>query len=413
MLFYVVIFFQGGMDMKRLLVLGPEDKRREYIAAARRGHYDVIIGCSERIAPQDATVDPRILLVPTDREEVISKAVHNGVSGILGLGSEEAVTAAYAARRLGLPGGAYAQIRMMQDLLLFRAFQVRQHFDVPQYRDITHSVNVQGMDWPILVSPSDDVTIEHTEIVSNMEQMRAARRRAMQRGRHGRVIAQHLPAMEHPGAAYVMTDLVIRGGALYPLLWNECILSHNSRDAALLGCRYPARISERSRTFLTEECKRLVRILDLQDAELGMVAYIERGATPYILSVGPFLGAIRLPGYLSQLYRHDLLQDVVQMAAGDRTAGGGYRMPENDVYTAYSRVMAHHSGVLRSVRFHKVLQPYIRHWESSMRQSGQIYTDGEQGDEVGRLFLQFHNENEMERILGEIGNLIDIGIDAL
>lgn len=400
--------------MKRLLVLGSEEARRGYVRAAKQERYEVIIGCADKVLPQDDTGDRRILVGAADRQRVTRAAVYDGVSGILGLGSEEALTAAYASRRLDLPGVPYQHARLFHNKLLLRQFQETHHFRVPRYRDISLRVDIGDMTWPIYVGPADETSMISTELVYNMAQLERARNRALRRSLRGVVIAQERLAREDDdagSAVLVMTDLVIRGGRLQPLLFSECLRREQSRDPLPYGCRYPASLSAHSRELLRGECIRFARLLQLRDAELGILAYMEPEQRPYILAVGSFLYAIRMPAFLSVLYGHDLLRDIVRMTVGDCPGEHHYRRPQEDTYMAYYAIRAHRSGILRQIRVHEDLMSYIVNWESAVRQSQQIYADAARGQELARLMLRFPDQETMEEVLANITAFIYVRID--
>lgn len=402
--------------MKSLLILGAEDVCQDYAKAARMEGCEAIVGGMDRIVMQDDRGDLRLRISASDKASVREAAVHYGVSGILGLGSDEAVTAADTARELGLPGDPYALVRMLHNQLFLREFLVQHQFHVPPYRDITHRTDVEGMSWPLYVSPAEDALARETTLVYNERQLRAAWDRARHYTSSGMVIAQERPHAQigedgNPGV-YIMTDLVIRDGMLQPVLLSECILDLDCPDPLMAGCRYPARLSVRSRTLLVSECTRLAMLLHLQNAQISIMAYAASGRMPYILAAGPSMAVLRLPIFLSRLYGRDLLRDMVRIAIGEMPENGAYEIPEEGTCMVYYAVRAHCSGTVRRIRFHSELQPYILDWDCRIRRAMRIYMVSERGMDLGRLILRFEDTDTMDQVLGAIDQWIDVEIDA-
>lgn len=402
--------------MKSLLILGAEDVCQDYAKAARMEGCEAIVGGMDRIVMQDDRGDLRLRISASDHAAVREAAVHYGVSGILGLGGDESVTAADTTRDLGLPGDSYAIARLFHNKLLLREFLMQHQFHVPRYRDISHCVDVRGMSWPLYVSPVEDAPSRATTLVYNERQLRAAWDRARHYTSSGMVIAQERPHAQigedgNPGV-YIMTDLVIRDGMLQPVLLSECILDLDCPDPLMAGCRYPARLSVRSRTLLVSECTRLAMLLHLQNAQIGIMAYVASGRMPYILAAGPSMAALRLPIFLSRLYGRDLLRDMVRIAIGEMPENGAYEIPEEETCMAYYAVRAHCSGTVRRIRFHQELQPYILDWDCRIRRAMRIYMVSERGMDLGRLILRFEDTDTMDQVLGAIDQWIDVEIDA-
>lgn len=407
----------GGKRMKRLLVLGAEEICREFVTAARRERLEVITCSGDKTRMQEARGEHCIHLKASDKEAVLEAAMQQGVSGILGLGSAEAVSAAYAAQRLELPGIPYAVACLLHNRLELREFEGRHRFAVPGFCDVSDGAGIGNLCWPVCISAADDNTITGIELVYGMRQFQGAYRRAKSDSPHGRIIAEeYLPKAggeDDPEGMYLLADLVIRGGTLQPMLFSECMLCRGDRDPVPVGCRYPARIPQSSRILATGECARLTSLLHLQDAELEVLLYMAHGRTPYILAVGEFLCGFRMPAFLSHLYGQDLVRDIVQMAVGEYRQGGGYEAPAEGTCMAYYAVRTHHRGILRQVRIQSALRPYIVEGDSHIRQSILIDADPTRGRQIGGMILRFPDEATMDRILGDIESYIEIVMDAV
>lgn len=403
--------------MKRLLVLGAESACRVYMQAARREQYEVITCDLDWRMRSESGRNPYLAICAADKEVVLDTAMRYGASGILGIGAEEAAAAAYAARRLELPGVSYAAMQLFRDLLVLRQFEERHQFRVPGYRDITHSVDVEGMTFPIYVSTAEVNPGLRAALVYNLRQLRAARDKVRLYSPDSMIIAQERPHEQcrrgEMDDIYIMTELIVRDGMLRPILFNECILQLDAADPMLMGWRYPARLSARSRTLLASECTRLVELLHLQNAQIGIVAYAGAGRMPYILAAGPILTALGMPVFLSHLYGRDLVQEMVRMAVGDSPGNGVYTLAAEGTCMAYYAVRTRRSGILRRIRFDAALTPYVVDWDCRIRLSQQIYEELPRGMDLGRLILRFENVETMEDVLDRMETWIDIEMDVI
>lgn len=402
--------------MKRLLVLGAESACRAYMKAARREQYEVITCDRDLGRWQQGGRDP-LSIRAADKEAVLQAAMRYGASGILGIGASEAVAAAYATRRLELPGVSYAAMQTFQNLLFLRQFEEQHQFRVPMYREITNSLHTEGMTFPLYVSTAELTPGLRTELVYNLRQLRAARDKAMRYSLDSRIIAQERLHERRTGGEmddiYLMTELVVRDGMLQPILFNECMLRLDCADPMLIGWRYPARLSARSRTLLVSECARLVQLLQLQNAQVGIVAYAPAEGMPYILAAGPVLTTLGMPGFLSRLYGRDLIQEMVRMAVGDSTGTGVYAPAAGESCMAYYAVRTRRSGILRRIRLDAALTPYMVDWDCQVRLSQQLYEELPRGMDLGRITLRFEDMETMDRVLDRMETWVDIEMDEV
>lgn len=401
--------------MKRLMVLGTEDERRAMIAAARKESYEVIACCDDTLSQGDQGASKRLLMDSADQKEVLLAASRYGITGILGVGDEESLTASYTAQSLGLPGVPYAEARLLCDMILFRQFQEAHHFRAPQYCDISGNIDVSGLRFPMYIGPAEDTTMQHMVLVRNDTQLRRARDYALRMSPGRKVIAQEsvdsIVGERRDGVMILATDLVVRGGALQPILWNECMKREEVWDPSPTGYLYPARIQENSRILLHSECTRLMALLGFQDAELGIRVLLVPGRTPYIISIHSFGRIFRLTELLSVLYRHDLLRDMVRLMVGDVPMVGTLQCPHERTYMAVYGIWVYRSGILRRVRLCRELQPYVLRGHMYVRQSAEIYTERSKGQALGCLFLRFKDRASMEEIMGRMNELIEIVMD--
>lgn len=403
--------------MKTLMVLGVHDEGYPYARAIRRESYRVIAGSERQLRPV-RPAESHVLVESTNTGEVLRLARRYGVDGILGVGDAGTLAASYVAQQLGLAGMPYAEEQLFHNLLRLRAFQVQHGFQVPRYKDLTHSLDTGDLHYPLYVSPADGQVLRHTERVEGPAQLAAARYRARRHSKEGLVIAQEeLPGVSDGAALVVMTELVVRSGALQPVIWCEA-LSVGLRNRYVPHCaRYPARFPERTgpilQMMLEGECARLVSLLQLQDAHIPVLAYCVPGGVPYLIRVGLRDGAYNTTRFLSHLYRRDLLREAVRLAAGDLLSTRRFRLPAEGTFCAYYTITASQAGILRHIHFADELRPYRKGFVRSARQSERIYLDGTEEQTLGTQVLEFPDEATMEDVMGRIRSLITVEMDEL
>lgn len=400
--------------MKTLMVVGAPAGVHSFARAARRMSYWIIVGADRCAMPARPGIR-HVFLESGDREEVLRMARDYGVTGILGLGEAAALSAAYAAQLLGLPGIRYAEERLFHDLLQMRTFQEQNDFRVPRYQDLTHSMDTGTLQYPLYVSPTDGQTLRHTIRITGPEQLPAARKAALRHSPGGRVIAQEElvggEGQEDP--VLVMTELIVRDGMLEPILWCEALLDHDTTHHAPIGARYPARIGRNARMLLAGECTRMVTLLHLRDAHIPVLAWCVPGGIPCLLRVGVRDSACMMLRFLSNLYRHDLLRDALRIAAGDRVSARRYHEPSPGTCRAYYTIPIPRTGFLRHLHFNRALHRYCKGFLHRPRQSQFLWKENIDGNNLGTLMMEFPNEQVMDDILEHIDSLIIIEVDEL
>lgn len=398
--------------MKTLMLLGVREEGHPYAHALAREPYEVLMGTDRRLAQQRPS-DAYILFDGANVEEVLRTAREHAVAGILGIGEAATLAASYVAQHLGLPGVPYAEEQLFHDLLRLREFQEQHALRVPRYQDLTHSLQTRGLSYPLFVGPADGHVLRHTIRVTCPEELVAARQQALHWSPGGRVIAQEdiTGRPGNDGAVTVMTELIVRGGSLQPMLWCEALLEQDARNFVPVGARYPARLSDSSRLLLHGECARLVELLRLQDAQLPVLAYCVPDSVPYLLRIGTRDGADIMTSFLTKLYHHDLHDDALRIAAGDRITFHRYREPAEGTFQAYYSIPIRRSGILRRIRFDESIRPYFKGYLHRLKQSQPVYADSSAGQSIGTVMLKFPREEVMDGILGQIRSLIQVDLD--
>lgn len=397
--------------MKTLMVLGVQEEGRLFARVMRKEPYRIIVGAENRTAPVRPAED-QLLLESGNGKEVLRMAREYAVDGILGIGEAAALAASYAAQQLGLPCTPYAEEQLFHNLLRLRAFQEEQGMRVPRYRDLSHSLDTGDLPYPMYVGPADGAVLRHTMRVTCPEELAAARQLALHWSPDRQIIAQEdIAALGGEGAVLVMTDLVVRGGVLQPILWCEALPGRDINCTIPVGARYPARINNNVQMLLSGECALLVRRLGLRNAQLPVLAYCIPGSMPMILRVGVRDGAYVMTRFLSQLYQHDLLRDILRMAVGDRVSMRRYHQPAADIYRAYYTIPVVRSGILRHIGKASELEEYSRGYLLRPRQSQAVYADGREGRGLGTVLLQFPDEAIMEDVLSRMSSLITVETD--
>lgn len=398
--------------MKTLMVLGVREKGHPFARAIRRKPYRVIAGTEQRLLPIRPT-DKHIFMESGNTEDVLREARRYAVDGILGVGDEATLTASYAAQQLELPGIPYAEEQLFHNLLRLRAFQEEHGFRIPRYQDLTHTLDIGELSYPLFVSPAEGPVLRYTERVTCPEELAAARQRALRRSPGQMVIAQEeIPEETAREGITVMTELIVRGGALQEVLW--CEVLRDGMDQYVPQCvRYPARIGGITRMMLKGECAHLVELLRLQDAQIPVLAYCVPGSVPFLLRIGVRDGSYVATRFLSRLYQRDLFYETVRLAAGDKVSNRRFRAPREGTFHAYYTIPVEQAGILRHIDFDKTIRPYRKAYLDRARQSQEVDTDGNEEQTLGTVMLEFPDEETMDNVLYHMRHYVNIEVDEL
>lgn len=247
--------------MKKLLILGASISQFPTIGITRKlGHYSVVVDGSPNALYKDLS-DKFIVADIKDHFKVLEVARAEKVDGIVCPGSDFPFTAAYVAKKMGLPGLDPDVAAICQNKYEQRKLLREKRYFVPNFALIKNRNeldNVHSLKFPIVMKPVDNMSARGTKVISVHYEAELWYEKALQYSRSSQVIAEEfMPGMEfsidylceetdfaagwHIGKVYAFAD---RHFMLYPWLienghtcpsilgkWDQNVINETFRKA--------------------------------------------------------------------------------------------------------------------------------------------------------------------------------------
>ena len=181
--------------MKKLLILGGS---RYVIPVIQKAHAMgiYVITCDylpDNVGHRYADEYHNVSIV--EKENVLKLARELHVDGISSFATDPGVIiAAYVAEQLGLPTPPYASVNLLQHKDQFRAFLRENGFNVPFSKGYASEkeamADADGLDYPVIIKPTDSAGSKGVTRVEQKEEMPAALQAAFSHSLCGRVIVE-------------------------------------------------------------------------------------------------------------------------------------------------------------------------------------------------------------------------------
>jgi len=358
-----------------------------------------------RIAHRSYTVST------TDVEGVLQLSRELEIDGILAYASDPgALTAAYVADRLSLPGDPLDAVRRAQDKLLLRTAQRAAGLPTPEYADTSDDTALAALvatcPGGIIVKPVDSsgskgVTAVHPS--AGPVALKDALQRAFAASRSGRTIAEGLWGVA--SAQFGGDVLVVDGQVLLGSLYDQ-VLSRCDGGSIPIGLLMPTSAPECAMAEAMRQTQVLISTLGLR----GGVYNVEfRRDTRGVVTIIDF-GA-RIGGNLSALGAQ--LYDGVDLAEASILLALGLPVPEarsNPSGLHVGRLVVHsmRPGVLSEVRLHPDLESMSQHVMISVRPGDPVRPYRTSADRLGIVVMASTDRRAIEAVFARPESFVEI-----
>lgn len=401
-------------EPRSILLLGGSRQQVVAIETARRLGYRTVLCDYLPDNPGQHSADVFYQESTTDRERVLEIARREGVSGVLAYASDPAaITAAYVAERLGLPGNPLHAVETLSEKHLFRRHLARHGFPCPRAVALPASSTgeetlalAEGMSLPVVLKPTDSsgskgVTVIERPTAAALE---GALSHARGFSRNGTLVLEEYIASSFPrviGGDVFVVDGEVRFWGLMSCLRDEAL-----GGLVPVGERFPSGLSARQEGRVREEVQRLVSSLGLRFGELNVEVIVGEGDVPYFLELGARAGGNMIPVQLSDLSGIDLVEANVRFAMGDGSLDVSFDHAEGAcaTYVLHARRDLRFGGVGLSPR----LEPFVYRRVMYVEEGDEVLSFDGANKALGILFLRFPDVPTMEGTLGEMDDLVSV-----
>ena len=248
------------MEQKKLLLLGAMQMHLPIIKRAKeRGIYvitcDFIHDNEGHKYADEAHYDST-----TDLNAVLSLAKECDVDGIMTFNSDPAaLTAAYVADRLGLPGSGYTAVEIMSEKDKFRKFLSENGFSTPKFRQYTEVKallnELEYFQFPVILKPVDSSGSKGVVKITTPEEVEASFFNALTYSRSKRIIVEEFI---QPEGAQMHGDAFIRNGKIEFIYLGDHHYDSNINNLVPISTTFPSSHSKDSIAAVVDEVQRFI-----------------------------------------------------------------------------------------------------------------------------------------------------------
>lgn len=351
------------MEQKKLLLLGAMQMHLPIIKRAKeRGMY--VITCD--YLPENEghkLADEAYYDSTTDFDAVLSLAKKCNVDGIMTFNSDPAaLTAAYVADKLDLPGSGLAAVEIMSEKDKFRDFLFKNGFNIPKfghYTDVNTLINeLDQYQFPIMLKPVDSSGSKGVVKINSPSEVMACFSNALTYSRCKRVIVEEFISSE---GAQMHGDAFVRNGNLEFIYLGDHHFDSSINNLVPISTTFPSGHKEEDLMMVECEVRRFISKVGFKQGGINIEARISaKDHKVYLIEVGPRNGGNFTP-------------IVIQYASGfnfmDASLNASLGMPSVDQHPcktgfyAYMILHAKRDGILEQViiaptLLSKILQRY-------------------------------------------------------
>lgn len=397
------------MRRKRLMLLGGIRYLLPVIKTAHEQGYYVITAdyLPNNIAHEYSDEYVNVSII--DKDAVLEVAKEKQIDGILSFGVDPGVkTAAYVAEQLGLPFQcSYEAACILQDKSLFRHFLQAHGFNCPKMTDF-HGYDdavakVETFVFPVIVKPVDSAGSKGVSKVDDISGFEPACRYAFENSLSKHIIVEEF--LEADGTSSGSESFFVDGELKYNAFYDQ-LFDNEATNRFTPAIEYWP--SAKPKRYTDEIKGDLQRLGDLLGITTGLfnVEWRVSGGKTFLMEVSPRAGGNRLAEILNYATDVDIIYAETIKSVGLRPEG--VKEPTYNGFYAIYNIHSIKDGVFEELLIDEDLANYIVEKELRVKPGDAIAPFSGANASIGTLFLRFHSNNEMNRILSSINEMISV-----
>ena len=348
--------------MKKILLLGGSAQQVIAIETAKRLGYYTILCDYLTDNPGQYHADKFYLVSTTDKEAVLKVAEQESIDGILAYASDPAApTAAYVARRLGLPGNPYESVEILCNKDKFRKFLASHGFSTPKAMgyaaldDALTSLKNNDFSFPVIVKPVDSSGSKGVSRIDSLDGAREKLEYAMSFSRSKRIIIEEW--VEKFGYQIAGDGLSIDGQLVFRYFANDHFDPKCVNPFVPISASFPYNQPDEIQNKIHSTIQRLLTELEMSTCTYNFDMRIDKDYNVYLMEVAPRNGGNYIPDVIRYSTGVDLVECSVKAAMGEKNELPAEHSPQG--FWSYYAVHSYEDGVLDEVVIRDVVKPMI------------------------------------------------------
>ena len=361
--------------MKKILILGANDKQVQLIRTAKEEGYYVIVCDYDNNRPGIPLADKQVRVNYMDQEAVLAAAIEEQIDGVIGNNDPAMPIVAFVSEQLGLVGNKKSSIEKLVSKSGFREIQEcagvygPKHIETDDISDVMESI--KGLDDPIVIKPSlsagsQGTTKAHkdqTEIIRNAFDI------CKGFSRNGKVTIEEY--VEMPSLEVIEGDLFVMED---DILWNGIFTTGRSKNAPMLPMTYifPAILTHEQLAVVKTNITKVFREAGIRHGQYNVEMYFTTKGELFIIEVNPRQGGHLIPQWIWEHTGIDFTRLLVTTAVGNTDYLEAMKevKPKNN-YQTHHVVFSDDGGVFEKIVINPDIERYVTNVDYH-KQSGDL-----------------------------------------
>ena len=352
--------------MKKILLLGGSHGQLPAIyEAKKRGLYTILCDYLPD-NPGIGLVDAFFQVSTTDSTAVLEIARANRIDYVMAYASDPAaLTAAFVAEKMGLPGSGFEGVRLLAYKDLFRQFQREHGFNAPEFEVYETGrlaeITSTKVPFPLQVKPVDSSDTKGVSLVHDGGDLLLAAREAITYSRAGRVIAEEF--VDARTANFHGDGFALDGKLVFSMLGDQ-LMTSPAHPLKPTGSIYPSRKPDSLIAAAVSELEKLISLSGYRNGGVNLEVRINGRGEVYVMEIGPRSGGTLTPQAIRYASGFDMLA-----AHFDFFLGQDIHIPRKASLSVICYVVhAQKDGVLKEIQKVEELERFLEIGRASCRE---------------------------------------------
>ena len=379
--------------MKKILILGANEKQIQLIKAAKEEGYYVVVCDYTSDNPGIPLADKHYQVSYLDQDSVLSIAKKEKIDGVIGNNDPAMPMVAYISDRLGLPGNSPETIDKLISKSAFRQFQEQiglycpKHIETEDFSVVEKSI--ENLNYPIIVKPSVSAGSQGTtKIQANQTgKLQEVFNTCKGFSRNGKVTIEEY--VEMPTLEGIEGDIFVFGDII---LWNGLFTTRRSMMAPMIPMTYifPAILTQEKLSVIKKNVAKLFKEAGIRHGEYNIEMYFTKKEELFIIEVNPRQGGHLLPQQIKKHTEIDLTRLLVTTAVGQNEYLDDIvkKEPKNNFLTHHV-VFSDISGILQDIEIDPVIRKYVSEIAFHKKSGEKINQRNNATDYIAYVTMQF------------------------
>jgi biotin carboxylase len=388
--------------MKKLLLLGAMQMHVPIIRRAKeRGIY--VITCDyipENVGHKLA--DKAYFDSTTDLSTVLQIAQEEQVDGIMTFNSDPAaLTAAYVADKLNLPGSGYEAVKIMSEKDLFRTFLKEHEFNVPQFKQYTDVdtllSDIDQFRFPVMLKPVDSSGSKGVVRIDSPLQIADSFTKALEYSRCKRVIVEEFIT---PRGAQMHGDAFVKDGKVEFIYLGDHHFDPSINNLVPVSTTFPSLHSNEDIHRVEDEVQRFITAVGFRQGGINIEARISvSDQKVYLIEVGPRNGGNFTPIVIQYASGFNFMDACLEVALGLPFTP---QYPKKEGCYAYLILHSREDGILSGIKISSSLEEKVLQRYDYLRPGDPVKSFRGANAAVGVLLARFSSQQEMQQYADHI-----------